>query len=569
MNIQALLPRWVLQLIQHPRTALSDIPAGLMMAVLVIPQSLGYATLAGLPPIMGLYAAITPVIVYAWIGASSVSSIGPVAITAIMTASALSGYATGSLQYISLAIVLAFMVGGILLIAGLVRLGWIMQFVSRGVASGFISGAAVLIIFSQLKHIIGIPLNADSLIDLFLSIYTSTQPIHLPTALLGIGATLLFIISRYGESMIWGWLPTQWRSFGNRFFVILIVATSIWLSHHIGFEQMQIRLLQPLPTGLPKITLPNFSVTTLLDLLPSALLIALIAFISSSTISAQQARIRGESYDANKELDGLGLANITSGLFGGFAVSGGISRTSLNLSVGAKTPLASIICALGVLLILLVFGQYLTGLPYAILAAVIISSVISMIDTKTLIHAWRLDKSDAICFGITFFTSILFGLNSGLVVGLLASFAMMIYRTHQVRIAIVGRVGDSEHFRNIERHTATTFDGLLLLRIDESLYFGNAQSVHANLMRLSDDTNIHDIVLIMTAVNHIDLSAQEMLYAFNQSCIERGQHLHLAEVKGPMMDILKTSPVIENLSGCIFLSANQAVQSLTKPSTNL
>ena len=569
MRVQNLLPHWVLQLIQHPRTALSDIPAGLMMAVLVIPQSLGYAALAGLPPIMGLYAAIAPVIVYAWIGASSVSSIGPVAITAIMTASALTGYAAGSLQYNSLAIILAFMVGGILLIAGMIRLGWIMQFVSRGVASGFISGAAVLIIFSQIKHIIGVPLNADSLIDLFLSVYTSTQPIHLPTALLGVSATLLLIISRYGEAMIWGWLPTQWRSFGNRFFVILIVALSIWLSHRMGFEQMQIRLLQPLPTGLPKIAFPNFSVTTLLDLLPSALLIALIAFISSSTISAQQARIRGEPYDANKELGGLGLANITSGAFGGFAVAGGISRTSLNLSVGAKTPLASIICALGVLMILLFLGRYLAGLPYAILAAVIISSVISMVDTKTFIRAWQLDKFDAICFGITFFTSIIFGLNSGLVVGLLASFAAMIYRTHQVHIAIVGRVGDSEHFRNIERHEATTFDGLLLLRIDESLYFGNAQSVLANLTQLSDDPSIHDIVLMMTAVNHVDLSAQEMLITFNQSCIERGQRLHLAEVKGPVMDVLKTSPVVEDLSGRIFLSANQAVQSLTKPSTDL
>lgn len=569
MRVQNLLPHWVLQLIQHPRTALSDIPAGVMMAVLVIPQSLGYAALAGLPPIMGLYAAIAPVIVYAWIGASSVSSIGPVAITAIMTASALTGYAAGSLQYNSLAIILAFMVGGILLIAGLIRLGWIMQFVSRGVASGFISGAAVLIIFSQIKHIIGVPLNADSLIDLFLSVYTSTQPIHLPTALLGVSVTLLLIISRYGEAMIWGWLPTQWRGFGNRFFVILIVALSIWLSHRMGFEQMQIRLLQPLPTGLPKIAFPNFSVTTLLDLLPSALLIALIAFISSSTISAQQARIRGEPYDANKELGGLGLANITSGAFGGFAVAGGISRTSLNLSVGAKTPLASIICALGVLMILLFLGRYLAGLPYAILAAVIISSVISMVDTKTFISAWQLDKFDAICFGITFFTSIIFGLNSGLVVGLLASFAAMIYRTHQVHIAIVGRVGDSEHFRNIERHEATTFDGLLLLRIDESLYFGNAQSVLANLTQLSDDPSIHDIVLMMTAVNHVDLSAQEMLITFNQSCIERGQRLHLAEVKGPVMDILKTSPVVEDLSGRIFLSANQAVQSLTKPSTDL
>ncbi|OOS08370.1 sulfate permease, SulP family [Moraxella cuniculi DSM 21768] len=562
MRLQNLLPNWILQFIQQPRTALPDIQAGLMMAVLVIPQSLGYAALAGLPPIMGLYAAIVPVLIYSWIGASSVSSIGPVAITAIMTASALSDYATGSLQYISLAITLALMVGAILLVGGLIRLGWIMQFVSRGVAAGFISGAAVLIILGQIKHLLGIPLNADSLINLAVSIYHSSKPIHALTAMIGLLTLGLLLISRYGERWVWAWLPRQWRSFGNRFFVIVLVVASIWASHRYNLPAYEVNVLQPLPTHLPTASLPSLSPTTLLTLLPSALLIALIAFVSSSTISAQQARLRGETYSANKELGGLGLANIASGIFGGFAVAGGISRTSLNLLVGANSPLASVICALGVLLILLFFGAYLTGLPYVVLASVIIISAIAMIDTKTLAQAWQHDKADAVCFVITFATAIVFGLNSGLVAGLLASFAAMIYRTHQVHIAVLGRVGNSEHFRNIERYQATTFEGLLLLRIDESLYFGNAQSVRANLLKLSDDSAICDIVLIMTAVNHVDLAAQEMLHDLNQHCQANNQRLHFAEVKGPVMDILKSSQVFANLSGQVFLSTNQAVQTL-------
>ncbi|MFC0821009.1 SulP family inorganic anion transporter [Moraxella marmotae] len=565
MRMQNLLPNWILQFVQNPRTALSDIQAGLMMAVLVIPQSLGYAALAGLPPIMGLYAAITPVLVYSWIGASSVSAVGPVAITAIMTAAALSDYAAGSLQYVSLAIVLALMVGTILFIGGLMRLGWIIQFVSRGVSAGFISGAAVLIVIGQLKHIVGIPLHADSLIELALGIYNTTKPIHLPTTLLGVSAIVLLLVSRYAKKLVWGWLAGKQQDFANRLFVIVLVAVSIWLSHHWHLAAWQINLLQALPTGLPGASLPAISLATILTLLPSALLIALIAFISSSAMSAQQARLRDEPYDANKELYGLGLANIASGVFGGFTVAGGISRTSLNLSVGANSPLASIVCAIGILLILLFFGQYLEGLPYAILAAVIISSSIAMIDSKTLSTAWHQDKSDAICFIITFGTAIIFGLNSGLVVGLLASFAAMIYRTHRVHIAVVGRVGDSEHFRNICRHQATTFDGLLLLRIDESLYFGNAQSVHDELLKLAHDEKIRHIVLIMTAVNHVDLSAQEMLYNFNQECQKHHQKLHFAEVKGPVMDILKPSAVFATLSGQVFLSANQAVQSLIEP----
>lgn len=562
MTLQNLLPSWVLQFIHAPRTAIPEVYAGLMMAVLVIPQSLGYAALAGLPPIMGLYAAITPVMVYAYLGSSSVSSIGPVAITAIMTASALSDYATGSLQYISLAITLAFMVGMILWLGSLVRLGWIMQFVSRGVAAGFISGSAVLIIISQFKNLLGVNINTDSLISLIASSYHNTQPVHIPTMVMGLVALVLLIISRYGERWAWGWLPKHLASFGNRIFVIALVIFSIYLSAYHQLGELGVRVLDAPPTGLAPPKLPILGINTLIQLLPSALLIALIAFISSSTIAQHHARVRGEPYDANKEMTGLGFANITSGLFGGFTVAGGISRTSLNLSVGASSPLSSIICATGILLILLFFGQYLAGLPYAILAAVIISSVISMIDTKTLVSAWHHDRTDALCFVLTFGAAIIFGLNVGLVVGLLASFAMMVYRTHQVHIAVVGRVGDSEHFRNIERHTVTTFSGLLLLRIDESLYFGNAQTVHTQLTRLAADTTMADIVLIMTAVNHVDLAAQEMLSDFNQECITAGKRLHFAEIKGPVMDVLRHSDVLQQLSGEVFLSANQAVASL-------
>lgn len=564
MRLQNLLPNWVLQFIDSPRTAIPEVYAGLMMAVLVIPQSLGYAALAGLPPIMGLYASIVPVMVYAYIGSSSVSAVGPVAITAIMTAGALSNYATGSLQYVSLAITLALMVGVILWLGSLIRLGWIMQFVSRGVAAGFISGSAVLIIISQFKNLLGININTDSLISLTTSIYQNTQPIHQLTLAIGLGALALLIISRYGERWVWGWLPTRLTGFGNRLFVILLVACSIYLSVQYQLGELGMRVLDAPPAGLVMPKLPIFGINTLIELLPSALLIALIAFISSSTISAQYARVRGESHDASQEMKGLGFANITSGLFGGFVVAGGISRTSLNLSVGANSPLASLICAVGILLIVLFFGQYLAGLPYVILSAVIISSVFSMIDTKTLMDAWRYDQADALCFVLTFGTAIIFGLNVGLVVGLLASFAMMVYRTHQVHIAVVGRVGDSEHFRNIHRHTATTYAGLLLLRIDESLYFGNAQTVHAQLTQLMADETIDDIVLIMTAVNHVDLSAQEMLYDFNQECIKAAKRLHFAEIKGPVMDVLRHSAVIEQLSGQVFLSVNQAVASLKR-----
>lgn len=558
----SILPNWLRTLKQNPHLISNDLIAGLMMAVLVIPQSLGYAALAGLPPIMGLYASIVPTLVYAYIGASSVNALGPVAVTAIMTASALSGYATGSTQYITLSIILALMVGVILCLASILRFGWIMQFVSRGVSSGFVSAAAVLIIISQIKNLIGAPIIGGSLIDIMGNLSLDDFHIKTDTALLGLGTLLILLANRYSK-MLWAWLSKSKADFAKRVVVIIITALSIILANHFNWQLLDIRLLEPLPTGLPQLKMPALSIGILLDLLPSALLIALIAFISSSAMASNYARTHGEAFDNNKELLGIGFANIASSVSGGFTVTGGISRTSLNIGLGAKTPFASVVCAIGILLILVFFGRYLTGLPYAVLSAIIISSVISMVDTDTLKSALKHDKADALCLVLCFVMSIVFGLNVGLITGLLASFALMIYRSHRVNIAVVGQLGDSEHFRDIARHQATTFERLLMVRIDESLYFGNASTIHDTLRKLYyQHPNASDVIIIMTAVNHIDLTAQEMLMSFNQEIKGQNKHLHLSEIKGPVMDILKDSELLSKLSGEVFLSTKLAVDKL-------
>ena len=565
---QKLLPQWADFFIKHPRQALPEIHTGFIMAILVIPQSLGYATLAGLPPVMGLYSAIVPTLVYAYLGASSVNAVGPVAVTAIMTGGALSAYSLGSVQYIQMAITLAMMVGVLLLMASYLRLGWIMQFVSRGVCTGFISGAAVLIILSQLKHLLGLPIIGDSIISIISNLKGVENWVNLPTALVGGMSFILLMINRYQPRVFWGLFAEKYQVLGKRFFIILYVFLGTWLVWALGLDNLGVRTLNTLPTHFPTPSLPILRPAVLMELLPSALLIGLISFICSAAIADNFARLRQEPFDNNQELKGLGLANIASGLFGGFVVAGGVSRTSLNVSIGANSPLSSMVCPLGVLVILVFFGQYLAHLPYALLAAIITSSVISMIDVHTFKSAWQHDKAEALSFAITFLGCIIFGLNAGLVAGLLVSFAGLIYRSHHAYVAVLGQVGTSDHFRNILRHKATTFDNLVLIRIDESLYFGNIATIKHKIEQiLMQYPNAYDVVLVMTAVNHIDLSAQEMLSTLNKTLTQHGKRLHFSEIKGPMMDILKKTDILTNLSGQAFLSTALAVNALKKQPT--
>lgn len=559
-------PPW-LSVFKDKKLLTNELIAGLSMGVLVIPQSLGYAMLAGLPPIYGLYASIVPTLVYAYIGASSVQAVGPVAVSAIMTSGALAGFAHHA-DYPVYASILAMMVGVILLIGRLAKLGFIVEFISMGVSAGFISAAAVLIVLSQLKGLIGLPISGSNLFDILSQAHATTSGslVHLPTAMIGITALVLLLINRYRPKWFWGFLKSS--DLASKLFVVGVVALGIIFSRTFDWHH-NIKTLSDLPPNLGLGSLYTFDSRAFLEaignpeilgsLFPSALLIALIGFISTSAVSQAQAQKREQRYFPNRELVGLSGANFASALFGGFPVSGGISRTSLNIALGAKSPLASVITACVIAVILVSFGTLLTGLPYAILSAIIISSAFGMIQFDTLKEAFHHDKTDMVAFLVAFFGVCIFGLNVGLVAGLCVSFIGLIYRSHHVHLAVVGQVGDSEHFRNIKRHSVRTFDNITLIRIDESLYFGNSQLVYQAILA---QANTPHIVLIMTAINHIDLTAQKMLATLDNTLKSQNQTLHLSEVKGPVMDVIGNTPFVKGLSGQVFLSTIEAVHTL-------
>lgn len=559
-----LLPAW---LRQYPLAFLpTDVIAGLVVGVLVIPQSLGYAVLAGLPPVYGLYAAIVPVLVYAWIGSSNVQAVGPVAITAIMTASSLLPYAEqGAEQYALMASLLAFMVGALLWIAGRLKLGWIMQFISRGVSAGFVSGAAVLIFISQLKYLTDIPITGSSLIGYLSTMQAYARQLHPLTLLIGVISFTLLIANRYGSQWVWQtWLSPSYAKWAERLFPLILLGIAIILSMSLHWNAHGVSIIGSIPQGLPSFTLPYIpDFQEALKLLPTAGLMALIIFVSSSSVASTYARQRGETFDANRELTGLGLANLAGGLFQSFAVAGGFSRTAINADSGAKTPLASLVTVLVMIAALLAFGNMLAPLPYALLGATIMASIIGLIDIATLKDAWHRDRLDAASFIAAFLGVLVFGLNTGLVIGLMVSFASLILQSSNPHVAIVGQLGSTGHFRNINRHDVVTFSNLLLLRIDESLFFGNSESVHRRILKaLQQYPEAHELILIMAAVNHIDLTAQEMLITLNQELMAQDKHLHFSFIKGPVMDIIERTPLITELSGQVYLSTLDAVDTL-------
>jgi len=562
--VARLIPAW---LRQYQLSALpTDLVAGIVVGVLVIPQSLGYAVLAGLPPVYGLYAAIVPVLVYAWLGSSNVQAVGPVAITAIMTASGLLPYAEqGTEQYALMASLLALMVGALLWIAGRLKLGWIMQFISRGVSAGFVSGAAVLIFVSQLKYLTDIPVTGNSLIGYLSTMQRYASQLHPLTLAIGITAFALLVANRYASEWIWQtWLSSSYAKWAERLFPLILLGIAIVLSMALHWSTYGVATIGRIPQGLPSFTLPHISdLQEALKLLPTAGLMALIVFVSSSSVASTYARLRGESFDANRELTGLGLANLSGGLFQSFAVAGGFSRTAINADSGAKTPLASLVTVLVMIAALIAFSNVLAPLPYALLGATIMASIIGLIDIATLKSAWQRDRLDGASFLAAFVGVLIFGLNTGLVIGLMVSFASLIWQSSKPHVAVVGQLGGTGHFRNINRHDVVTFSNLLMLRIDESLFFGNSESVHRrilNAMQQYPDAN--EIVLIMAAVNHIDLTAQEMLCTLNHELALQNKRLHFSFIKGPVMDIIGHTPLISELSGQVYLSTLDAVDAL-------
>ena len=566
MTIQEhLLPAW---LKNYPRANLSaDVIAGLVVTVLVLPQSLAYAMLAGLPPQAGLYVSILPVIAYAWVGSSMTQAVGPVAITAIMTFSLLSPLAApGSPQYIALAAALALLTGLLVLSFGLLRLGYLSSLLSRPVVSGFISGSAVLILLSQLRLLFGVPAQGPdtlSQLNALVAHLGASNPVTLTLG--GLGIVILLATKTGLVQLLCRWGVARPRAdLVTRLVPLMLVVGAtlvvVWLNLDTAHG---VAVVGSVRSGLPDIGLGSAGFSTLGLLAGPALALAFISTVQNITMAQALAIKRHERTDANRELVGLGFSNLVAAVFGGMPVGGGTSRSAVNVASGARTPLASMVSAVFMLCLVLIGTSWFARIPLAILAASIIVAALSMIDIAELRRAWNYDRADAGAYLGTALGVVVLGLQTGIVLGVALSLVTFLYRASTPHIAVVGRIPGSEHFRNVERHGVEVLPGVLFLRIDESIFFGNFRAVESRLVsELSRTPDARHVVLIMSAVNRVDLTALEALTEVHLDLQGRGIELHLAEVKGPVQDRLVHTDLWTHLSGHVYLSVNEAFEKL-------
>ena len=560
-----LMPQWIENYSRE--LFATDLLAGIVVTALVIPQSLAYTLLAGLSPQAGLYVSIVPVIAYALVGSSMTQAVGPVAITAIMTYSVLSPLAVpGSANYITLAATLSLFSGALILSFGLLRLGFLSQLLSRPVISGFISGSAVLIVLSQLKFLLGVTFSGANTWEVLHSLVESLPRTNTATLLMGALALLVLHSSRQWLAVVLGGfgLSPQRAGFMVRLMPLIVLAAATLAVIELDLDRTQhITVVGTMQEGLASFSffVPSFQALKLLAV--PALILAFIGMVQNITMAQALAVKRQEKIDANRELVGLGVANITAAFYGGMPVGGGLSRTAVNVAAGAQTPLASIVTALAMLGFVATGAQWFARLPLAVLAANIVIAAISMIDIKTLKLAWSYDRADALALLGTATGVILLGLEFGIALGIGLSLATLLFRASTPHIAVVGRIARTEHFRNVERHGVETIPGALFLRIDESLFFGNLSAIEARLStELKKAPEISDVVLIMSAVNRVDTTAMEVLSEINRELGSRNIRLHLAEVKGPVQDRLLNSPLWTALSGDVHLAVNDAFEVL-------
>ena len=550
---------------RYDRTALSnDLGAALIVTIMLIPQSLAYALLAGLPPEAGLYASIAPIILYAIFGTSRALAVGPVAVVSLMTAAALSQIAEqGSMGYAVAALSLAALSGTMLLAMGLLRLGFVANFLSHPVIAGFITASGIIIAASQLKHILGIDAEGHSLLTLVSGLAQHLPQTHGITAIIGISATGFLFWVRKGLGPLLGKLGIGARPTGvlvkaGPVAVVVLTTLVVWI---FDLSDMGVKIVGDVPQSLPPLTMPSLSPTLLQQLLLPAFLISIIGFVESISVAQTLAAKKRQRIDPDQELIGLGAANIGAAVTGGFPVTGGFSRSVVNFDAGAQTPAAGAFTALGLAIAALALTPLIFFLPKATLAATIIVAVLSLVDFSILKRSWSYSKSDFSAVLVTMLLTLSFGVEAGVSVGVGLSIVLHLYKTSKPHIAEVGQVPGSEHFRNILRHDVITTPSVVALRVDESLYFANARFLEDKIYdRVARDEGIRHVILQCSAINEIDFSALESLEMINARLDEMGVQLHLSEVKGPVMDRLKQAHLLAELTGKVFLSQYDAAQ---------
>lgn len=546
--------------------AVNDLVAAVIVTIMLIPQSLAYAMLAGLPPEVGLYASIAPLVLYAVFGGSRALAVGPVAVVSLMTAAAVGQIAAqGTPEYWTAAIALALMSGLMLTAMGLLRLGFMANFLSHPVISGFITASGIIIAASQLKHILGVKAGGHNLLEVLASLAQGVGDANPITATIGVAvaAFLFWARKRLKPLLIARGLRPRLADVIAKAGPVMAVAVSTLAVWGLGLDARGVAIVGAIPSGLPPLTLPSLDPGLWSSLAVSALLISVVGFVESVSVAQTLAARRRQRIAPDQELIGLGAANIGAAFTGGFPVTGGFARSVVNFDAGAETPAAGAFTAVGILLAALLLTPLLYFLPVATLAATIVVAVLSLVDLGSLRRTWAYSRPDFAAQAATIALTLGFGVEAGIMAGVGLSIFLHLYTSSRPHVAVLGLVPGSEHFRNVRRHNVVTAPHVLMMRIDESLYFANARFLEDHVAdAVAADATLRHVVLMCSAVNEIDASALESLEAIDQRLKAGGLRLHLSEVKGPVMDRLKRTDFLDHLSGDVFLTQYDAFHAL-------
>lgn len=571
MSWKPALPRLtVLDWGRHYRreALVDDAVAASIVTIMVIPQSLAYALLAGLPPEVGLYAGMVPPVLYALFGTSGALAVGPVAVVSLMTAAAVGEVAAaGTAAYLDVALALALLSGVMLALMGILRLGFLANFLSHPVISGFVTASGLLIAASQFKTLLGIGGGGHTLPEMLQSLWqeaSNTNPLTLASG----AATVAFLFwVRQGLKPLLRRLGLSPRAadLGAKMGPVAAILVTTGLSAAFDWASLGVKVVGSIPQTLPPLTAPSWNPALWQQLLLPALLISIVGFVESVSVGQTLAARRRQRIEPNQELMALGAANVGAAFTGGYPVSGGFSRSVVNFDAGARTPGAGLMTGLGLLAAALLLTPWMVALPLATLAATIVVAVLALVDVGTIGRTWRYSQADFAALIVTLLATLLVGVEIGLVLGVAVSLLMYLARTSQPHIAEVGLVPGTEHFRNVLRHqVAVTHQALLSLRVDESLYFANARALEDHVNEaVAQRPQLQHVILQCSAINDVDASALESLESISHRLQEAGIRLHLSEVKGPVIDRLQRSDFISRLSGQVFLTHFQAVQALT------
>ena len=546
-----------------------DLMAGFVVAIVLLPQAMAYAMLAGLPPQIGLYSCILPILAYAALGTSRTLAVGPVGLMSLMVGAVIAelNLETGP-QIYYVAIGLALLSGALLILMYVLRFGMIVNFISHPVLSGFTSAGALLIAISQLKYLLGLDMaKSEHLFQNLVNLFDAIPTANPVTAALGITGISIIVGIKLPmiDRLVRRLFPSNFHAVISKSGPLIAVILGTYLVWNFELDRSDgVSIVGLIPSGLPNLSYPKLEWELIEQLVPMSAVIAVVGFLESVSVAKALASRKRQKINANQELLALGCANIGAAISGGYPVAGGLGRSMVNFNSGANTQLAAVITASLIAVALMFLTPLLYYLPHAVLAAIIIVAVSGLMDLTTLNRVWVYDKSEAVSFVATFLVVLSVGIEWGILFGALISISFHLHRSSEPHIAVVGRVGDSEHFRNVERYPVKTCAHVIAIRVDENLYFANTGYLEDYVMGLiADNPKAEHLVLVCSAVNEIDSSALELLDTLVERLAYAGLTLHLAEVKGPVMDQLKKTPFLERMKpGQVFLSTHQAMQIL-------